>query len=244
MYVRTYTTYANSRTLQRSVHGAIFIGNCWNMSQIILRLRRCATKQCISNQPHFFLLPTTLRAKRCVLKQSKKTHRIWTLSLIIIRLKKCATRQWVKTLTLCNSSLLVLWRQSKQKYGMRTLIQMMIMSLLCGEMDIKKRKIWGKGYRKVVQKIVIVYSYDATRILIALAWRNLFFSIFLLIQHKAFCAIHHWIWFNARINFMLLILYLVMNWQSYLKLKFIIFRNLHQNIILYQLNFVNTLTLK
>ena len=35
--------------------------------------------------------------------------------------------------------------------------------------------------------------------------KNLFFSLFWLIQHKAFFVIHHWIWFNARINFMLLI---------------------------------------
>ena len=84
---------------------------------------------------------------------------------------------------------------------------------------------------------------DATRIWIALAWWSLFFSLFLLIQHKVFCLKHHWIWFNSRINFMLLILYLVMNWESYLKLKFIIFWNLHENI-LYHLNSVNRLTLK
>ena len=109
LYTSILNHHKNPEDMQQSsAYGATFIGICTRpsntlemcnkavhiepQSQIILKPRRCATKQCISNQPHL-LLSNTFRAKRCVLNQSKKTHRVWTLSLIIARLKKYSVKQ-------------------------------------------------------------------------------------------------------------------------------------------------------
>ena len=100
-----------------------------------------------------FLLPTTLRDKRCVLKQSKKTQRIWTLSLITLRPKKCVTRQWEKTLTICNmsncfvtSEQAKIWHENFDSDDDNEFIMWYN--------GYKKCKVWGKGYRKMIKEKV------------------------------------------------------------------------------------------
>ena len=113
---------------------------CIHLFRIILRPRRCAANQCAWSHVHWNLPKTILTPRKWATMQSavhiktvpffhiidnfksqkisfkavKETQMIWILSLITLRPKKCATMQWVKTLTICNMSMIVLWCQSKQ----------------------------------------------------------------------------------------------------------------------------------
>ena len=61
-------------------------------AQIILRNKKCATRQCLPAHDYFGMSLTTLKHKKCVKEPLKMTHGGCALSLIIWKYNKCAMK--------------------------------------------------------------------------------------------------------------------------------------------------------
>lgn len=86
----------------------------------------------------FFLITDHLKIREMCIKAV--VEKLWDLFYApdYFKTQKIG-RQYMKTFTFHNMSLIALWQKSKQKYGMRTLIHMM-MSLLHGIMAMNNPK--------------------------------------------------------------------------------------------------------